>query len=330
MKKLYSLLLAIITVLSLAACGEKNSTADNGDTAATYPEKSIDLIIGFSPGGGADLTARAVFQPFVEDILGQDIIISYQAGSNGEISYTELAKNTDADGYTMCWGAHPGFLTMPLTKTSCKFTLEDFQPVCNIATDPNVFIVYADSEFSTLDDIVTYAKANPGKLTVAIGALNADDDLALEQFIAEAGIEVNKVVYADGTTDRVTACMGKHVEVCVLNASEVTTYIDQVKILGVMTEERLDFITDVPTFAEQGYEAYNSSDRGILMPAGVDEEIVKRMSDAIQQAMETPECQEKMAMMNLIPNFMDYKEYSENLVKMRDIYQGIIDANAAK
>lgn len=330
MKRLYAILLAMITVLSLVACGEKDSTADSGDAAAAYPKENIDLIIGFSPGGGADLTARAVFQPFVEDILGRDIIISYQAGSNGEISYTELAKNTDADGYTMCWGAHPGFLTMPLTKASCKFTLEDFQPVCNIATDPNVFIVYADSEFNTLDDIVAYAKANPGKLTVAIGALNADDDLALEQFIAEAEIEVNKVVYADGTTDRVTACMGKHVEVCVLNASEATTYADQVKILGVMTEERLDFLADVPTFEEEGYPVYNSSDRGILMPAGVDEEIVKKMSDAIQQAMEDPVCQEKLAMMNLIPKFMDYKEYSENLVKMRDVYQGIIDANAAK
>ena len=262
--------------------------------------------------------------------MGQDVIISYMEGSNGEISYTELAFNTEADGYTMCWGAHPGFLTLPLTKESCRFTLEDFQPVCNIATDPNVFIVNGSSEFNTLEDIVNYAKGNPGELTVAIGALNADDDLAWEQFANEAGIEVNKVVYADGTTDRVTACLGDHVQVCVLNASEVTTYIDQVKILGVMTEERLDFLPDVPTFEELGYPVYNSSDRGILMPAGVDEEIVKKVSDAVEQALQDPECQEKMDTMSLIPKFLDYQEYEEELVRMQAVYQEIIAANAVE
>ena len=199
-------LAAALTLALLSACdsGDSSGSADPG---ANYPNDSIDLVIGFSPGGGADLTARAVFQPFVEDILGQDIIVTYHEGSNGEISYTETALNTEADGYTMCWGAHPGFLTLPLTKESCRFTLEDFQPVCNIATDPNVFIVNGSSEFNSLEDIVNYAKENPGNLTVAIGELNADDDLAWEQFANKAGIEVNKVVYADGTTDRVTRCV---------------------------------------------------------------------------------------------------------------------------
>lgn len=297
--------------------------------AADWPSKSVSFVIGFSAGGGADITARAVFQPHVEKILGQKFVITYKPGSNGEISYTELAKTTKPDGYTIAWGAHPGFLTIPLTKPNCKFVLEDFQPVANISTDPNIFIVKGNSEFDTLQDIVEYAKANPGKLSVAIGALNADDDLACEQFIKSAGIEVNKIVYADGTTDRVTATMGGHVQVGVINASEVSPYAKQVKVLGVMSHERLDFMASVPTFAEEGYAVFNSSDRGVLMPAGVPEEIVKKLSDAIGEAMQDPECVKSLNNLNLIPHYMDYKTYTEDLHKMREIYREIIAGNTA-
>ncbi|MBQ4538210.1 MAG: tripartite tricarboxylate transporter substrate binding protein, partial [Oscillospiraceae bacterium] len=250
-------------------------------------------------------------------------------GSNGEVSYTECATTAKKDGYTIYWGAHPGFLTLPLTKESCKYKLEDIQPVARIATDPNIFIVNGNSEFNTLEDIVNYAKANPGKLTVGIGALNADDDLAAQQFIDAAGIEVNKIVYADGTTDRVTACMGNHIQVCVLNASEVSTYLGQVKILGVMAPERLDFISDVPTFKERGYEVYNSSDRGVIMPIGVDEAIVKKLSEAIGKAMEDPACQETMANLNLIPAYLNYEDFEADLYRMRDVYTEIVGASAS-
>lgn len=333
MKKYMALAFALAMTLSITACSggqgaqsaAPSSSEPSGSSTDTWPNQAVNFVIGFSAGGGADITARAVFQPYVEDILGQKFVISYLPGSNGEVSYTECATTAKKDGYTLYWGAHPGFLTLPMTKESCQFELEDFQPVARIATDPNIFIVNGNSEFNSLEDIVNYAKANPGKLTVGIGALNADDDLAVEQFVESAGIEVNKIVYADGTTDRVTACMGNHIQICVLNASEVSTYLGQIKILGVMAEERLDFLGDVPTFAECGYEVYNSSDRGVIMPAGVDEAIVAKMSEAIGQAMQDPACQESMANLNLIPAYMDYKEFEADLYKMRDIYAEIVD-----
>lgn len=342
MKRFYALLLAMSMILMMTACGTKEpnastdpdsndgtSPAQNETAETDWPKKSINFVIGFAAGGGADITARAVFQPYVEDILGQKFVISYQPGSNGEVSYTECAKTAAKDGYTLYWGAHPGFLTIPLTKESCQYTLDDIQPVARIATDANIFIVNGDSEFNTLADIVEYAKANPGKLTVGIGALNADDDLAAQQFVNAAGIDINKIVYADGTTDRVTACMGNHIQVCVMNASEVSPYMGQVKILGLMAKERLDFISDIPTFAEQGYEVCNSSDRGVIMPKGVDEAVVKKLSDAIGQAMNDPDCQEAMAKLNLTPAFMDYKEFEEELYRMSDVYAEIIAENTA-
>lgn len=329
MKKLITLVLAALLILSLTACssGSKESTKE---TASNWPEKSINFVIGFKAGGGADITARAVFQPFVEDILGQKFVISYLEGSNGEVSYTEAATTAAKDGYTMYWIAHPGFLTIPLTKDTAKYKLEDITPVARLATDANVFIVPKNSEFNSLKDLVDYATAHPGELNVGDGALNADDDLALEQWLrAAGGITVNKVVYSGGTTDRVTAVLGGHVQMSVINASEVTPYIDQVKVLGLMAKERVDFLPDVPTFAEQGYEVYNASDRGVMMPGGVDEAIVAKLSDAIKQAMNDPKCQEVMKNLNLTPAFLDYKEFKADLQRANDAYKEIISANQA-
>ncbi len=327
MKKLITIMLAALLVLSMTACGGSNNESSK-DTASKWPEKSINFVIGFKAGGGADITARAVFQPFVEDILGQKFVISYLEGSNGEVSYTEAATTAAKDGYTMYWVAHPGFLTIPLTKDTAKYKLEDITPVARIATDANVFIVPKDSEFNSVKDLVDYAKAHPGELTVGDGALNADDDLALEQWLRAAGdISVNKIIYSGGTTDRVTAVLGGHVQMSVINASEVTPYINEVKVLGLMAKERVDFLPDVPTFAEQGYEVYNASDRGVMMPGGVDEAIVAKLSDAIKKAMEDPKCQEVMKNLNLTPAFLDYKEFKADLERANEAYKEIIAAN---
>ena len=312
------------TTAGQAASAE--TKAENKASAAAeteWPTKQVNFIIGFKAGGGADITARAVFKPYVEDILGQTFVINYMEGSNGEISYTQLAKATQPDGYTICWGAYPGFLTLPMTKET-QFQLEDFQPVANLSNDPNVIVVPADSEFKTLEDLVNYCKDNPEKLTMGIGALGADDSLACEQFIRAANIKVNQIVYSEGTSERVTAILGGHLQAGIINASELAPYGDQIRVLGLMAKERLSFLPDVPTLIEQGYDVTNSVYRGILMPAGVDEAIVKKLSDAIGKALQDPACIETMENMNLIVDYIDYENYTAELYRMRDIYQEII------
>lgn len=325
-------LTSLMLMAILAGCGDSASKpAEDASSVGTeaedikWPEKSINFIMGFKAGGGADITARALFQPYVENVLGQKFVFNYMEGSNGEISYTTLAKSTAPDGYTIAWGAYPGFLTMPLTKDSCQFVLEDFQPVASLTTDPNVIVVPADSKINTLADLVDYCKENPSEFTMGIGALAADDSLACEQFIKAADIDVNQVVYSEGTTERVTAIMGGHIMGGIMNASELAPYGDSLKALGVMSEERISFIPDVPTLIEQGYDVTNSVYRGILMPAGVDEAIVKKLSDAIGEELQDPECIQTLENQNLIVNFMDYQTYTEELYKMRDIYAEIID-----
>lgn len=337
MKKLMALALALAIVLSLCACsnGGGSTTAPentNTTTAAqelSWPEKEITIIIGWAAGGGNDLTVRAVFQPYVEKILGKDVVITYKEGSGGDIAYTELLKNTKADGYTLAACAIPGFLTSPMTKSSVTFKLEDAQPIANLGSDPNVFVVEADSQFSTLQDVIDYAKANPGDMTVAIGNLNADDDLALGMFTKLAGIEVNKITYEGGASDRITAQLGKHIQMSVLNASEVSSFLEagQIKVLGVMSEERVSFLSSVPTFKEEGFNVIHGASRGVIAPAGVDKEIVKKLSDAIGQAMKNPECVKTLENMKLIPDYMDSETYTKFLQEKYEAYKVIVEEN---
>lgn len=341
MKKITCWILSLSMVLILCGCSTNtNSTAqpssasDQGSSAPptagdTWPTKDITVIIGWAAGGGNDLTVRAVFQPYVEDILNTNVVVTYKEGAGGDIAYTELLKNTKADGYTLAACAIPGFLTSPLTKDNISFKLEDAQPIANLGSDPNVFVVEASSPFDSLADVVAYAEQNPGKMTVAIGNLNADDDLALTTFTNMAGISVNKIVYEGGASDRIVAQMGGHIQMSVLNASEVASYLEagEIKVLGVMSEERVEFISSVPTFQESGYNIVHGASRGVIAPAGVDEEIVKKLSDAIGEAMQDPACIEVLENMNLIADYMDYNTYSEYLQEKYETYKVIIEQN---
>lgn len=340
MKRITSWILSLSMVVILCGCDSNKtstpppSTSPNASSVSsaaddTWPAKDITIIIGWAAGGGNDLTVRAVFQPYVEDILHTDVVVTYKEGSGGDIAYNELLKNTKADGYTLAACAIPGFLTSPLTKDSITFRLEDAQPIANLGSDPNVFVVEAGSPFDSLADVVDYAEQNPGKMTVAIGNLNADDDLALTTFTNLAGISVNKIVYEGGASDRIVAQMGGHIQMSVLNASEVASYLEagEVKVLGVMSEERVEFIPSVPTFKESGYDIVHGASRGVIAPAGVDEEIVKKLSDAIGEAMQDPGCIEVLENMNLIADYMDHNTYSEYLNEKYETYKVIIEQN---
>ena len=141
---LFCSLIAILAVFSGSSLAED------------WPTKPINLVLGWSAGGGADLTSRAVMQPFVEKILGTKIVISYKTGSGGEISFVNL-KNSRPDGYNYAWTVTPHLVSFPVSRKTA-YQLEDLCPVANIAYDPGVFAVKGDSQFNTLEDLVEYCK----------------------------------------------------------------------------------------------------------------------------------------------------------------------------
>lgn len=325
-KRICALLAGILLLGTLTACGSKtNSGSTNNSStnaADTFPTKDITLMLGFAAGAGADLTSRAIM-PFVEDILGKSIVIDYNAGSGGELSFTQLALNTPADGYNWTWICTPHLVVYPISRDTCEYTIDQIQPVCQISYDPCIFAVPEDSQFNTLADLVTYAKAHPGEVTIGNGGVGGDDFIANMKFMKAAGVELTQVAYANGAGEEITAVLGKHVDVATFNASEFSNY-EGLKLLGVMSEERVDIIADTPTFKEQGYDVTMSSDRGFAVPAGTDMAIVNKIADAIEQTMANPEFQQKAADLKLLLNYRgpdEFKAYIEDYsVSMQALY----------
>jgi tripartite-type tricarboxylate transporter receptor subunit TctC len=143
-------------------------------SAAEWPTKPITLIVPWSAGGGTDLTARLVFS-YAEKILDQKVIIVNKPGAGSEIGLTELAL-AKPDGYT--WG----FTNSPIVEgiilsRDTKFTMESFEPCCNIVYDPGIIVVRTDSQFKSINEFIEYAKENPGVITVGNTGSGSDDDI---------------------------------------------------------------------------------------------------------------------------------------------------------
>ncbi|MFV0245120.1 MAG: tripartite tricarboxylate transporter substrate binding protein [Qingshengfaniella sp.] len=248
---------------------------------AEWPEKTVNLIVAYSAGGGTDVTARTL-QPFLEKALGQDVVVVNRPGAGGEVGHTAIA-DADPDGYTIGILNLPPMLTIPITRDAA-FTADSFIPVAGLVRDPSAISVPASSPFQTLDDLVAFAKENPGAVTVGTTGVGTDDHLAMRYLADAAGIELTHVPFAGAGPAR-TALMGGHVSAAGLNLGEALAAAQQgqVRVLAQFGEQVSEFAPDVPTVSSLGYDVYMQSERGIGMPAGVDPEIVAKLSAAIAE-----------------------------------------------
>lgn len=255
---------------------------------AAYPDKPIAVIVAYSAGGGTDLMTRVLFQA-VEKKIGVPIIIENHAGASGQIGYHRLSKSKP-DGYTLgC--SNTGQLVMELTQKTEFKTKEDFTPLAQIVWDPYAIYVNSDSPFKTLDDLLEYAKANPGK-TISWGGRTKWDAhyLTMAMLTAQTGVEFAYVPF-DGVAETIAATLGGHITLSSGGVSEHVQLIKQgqIRALAVASEERDKMLPDVPTFRELGYEIITGATRGFSFPAGVPEEIVTQMVDVLRDVVENDE-----------------------------------------
>ena len=165
-----------------------------GVSAAGYPEKPITMIVAYGPGGGTDLIARLI-APYVEKYLGNDarIVVSNKAGAGGAIGFTEIAKAAP-DGYTIGFLNTPNLISIPIERQA-NYVWRGFDLLGNLVDDPGAFTVNSASPLKNLNDLLAYAKANPGTVTVGTTGIGSDDHLAMLFFERAAGVKMSHVPY---------------------------------------------------------------------------------------------------------------------------------------
>ncbi|RYH06566.1 tripartite tricarboxylate transporter substrate binding protein [Tropicimonas sp. IMCC6043] len=258
-----------------------------GMALAEYPEKPIQVIVGYSAGGGTDVMARTT-APFIEKYLGEgaSIVVKNMPGASGQIGITEVA-NSDPDGYTLGTFNLPGMMARTLDRQA-DYDRDSFTYLANVVNDPNVIVTSKNSGLDTIDKLIAEAKENPGAITVGMSSLGGDDHFMLIKLQNMTETEFTIVPFKGSAPAR-TALMGGHVAMGILNISEVANFQEELNVLGVALAERSDFAPDLPTFAEQGVDLINGSMRGVVAPAGLPEDVEAKLLDAFTQLAEDPE-----------------------------------------
>ncbi|MBX7443331.1 MULTISPECIES: tripartite tricarboxylate transporter substrate binding protein [unclassified Arthrobacter] len=305
--------LAAASLIGLTGCGANpGATGAAGAAGSDFPKKgkSIDLIVAFGSGGAVDTAARLI-QPVLEKELGTNVEVINKPGAGGQIGYTQLTS-AKPDGYTIGATGSPSVVVSPLDPSrGAKYTRESFQPLGRQVIDPTVIAVQPDSPYQTLKELLDAAKANPKSMTASTTGLQTGEHFALAQIQEETGSEFAPVHFSEGASQATTAFLGKHVEVLVANVSDVNDLSKQGKarVLGVMSGERAPSLPDVPTFKESGYDMTAGTARGYSAPAGLPDDVAKKLEAAIQKAIEDPAVVKKMQDLGLQTSYLNGADY---------------------
>lgn len=281
-----------------------------GMALADWPtEKPITMVVAYSAGGGTDILARTM-APFLEKYIeGASFIVVNKPGAGGEFGFTETA-NATPDGYTIGFMNAPAFLTLPYERET-RYNFEMFAPIANLVTDAASLSVPGDSTINSLADFIAEAKATPSALTIGHQGYGGSMHLSLEGFLDMTETEVTQVPFP-GIPPAATALLGGHIAGLVVGASEASgmgSDANPIKILGVMSRERLDLFPDIPTFAEQGFDIFSGSDRGFAAPTGTPDEIITAIAQAIEKTLVDPEFLKAAEEQKLPLNYMSKDDY---------------------
>ncbi len=264
----------------------------SGNTDIDWPKDTITVTVPYSAGGDTDTYCRQMSN-MMSKKLGVNVVVVNTTGGAGVVAASSVmaAKN---DGYNLLFH-HTGVMLTQEAAGSNQFSfLDDFEVVGSIARDDTyALIAKAGSQWTTLEDMISWAKANPGKLKYSI-TFNGATHAVAEQMERTMGIEMDKIDVGSSTADRLTAFMANQCDVLVVNYMNIADYIENgdFVVLGICSEERLKGLEDFPTLKEQGYDVVQPKVYEVRAPKGTDPAIISKLSECMKEIAEEPEFQE--------------------------------------
>ena len=263
--------------------------------AQTYPAKPIRVVVPFPPGGAVDFYARVVQQPLSE-LLGQPVVIDNKTGASGMIGAEAVAKAAP-DGYTLLLGNIASLATNVGIYPKMPYDpLKDFTPIIRTVDVNYVLVVHPSLPVKTVPELIAYAKANPGKLSYGSAGSGSLPHLGTELFKAQTGIDMVHVPYKGGGP-MVTDLLGGSVQMVIADQANLMPHVatGKLRALAVATPKRSPIAPDLPTIAETGLTGFEATAwQGLVGPAGMPEDVVKRLNEAFNKVMAMPAIREKL------------------------------------
>ena len=293
------------------------------DDETSYPNRPVAYVVPWAAGGGTDTVSRMI-ATVLQDYLGRPVNVLNRTGGGGVVGHLALAQ-AQPDGYTT--GAITVELTMMHHQGLTNLTYEEYTPLALLVNNFAAVSVRADAPWDTLDDLLQDVRANPGRFRASGTSRGGIWDLARIGMLQEAGLSSSDLPWipSQGAAPAFQELLAEGVDVVTAALVEAGPLLKagQIKVLGVMADERLDAFPDVPTLREQGFDWTMSSWIGVGAPAGLPDAVRNRLSSALEDAAEDAQYVEALERAGFNPQFLKADEF-ESFIAEQDSVNGAL------
>jgi tripartite-type tricarboxylate transporter receptor subunit TctC len=320
MRNLMMLFVSIFSVLLMGS-----------DAAAQkYPQRPIELVVPYPPGGVADLLARLV-SPGLSERLGQPVVVVNKGGAGGNIA-AALVKNAPSDGYTLLFGNVAVLAINPTLYKAVPFDpLKDFAPISLVASSAQMLVVHPALPVNSVAELIAYAKERPGKLNYSSGSIGSATHLAMEQLKTMAGFEAVHLPFK-GSGPGLAALAAGQTQLMIENIPTALPFVrdGRFRALAVTSVKRSPLVPHLPTIAESGFPGYEiTAWFGVQAPAKTLSAIVSQLSRAIATTVQSSEMRERMASMGAEPVTSTPEEFASFIKAEYDKWAKIVRISGA-
>jgi tripartite-type tricarboxylate transporter receptor subunit TctC len=312
------IVLALITGLAIASLA-------HAQDAGTYPDRPIRVIVSVPAGGGVDTVTRIIAQK-LQQRIGQPVVVENRAGAAGNIG-AEVVANATPDGYTLLATSPAPLVSNAALYKNLKFNPDTLEPVAVMSLSPNVLVVHPDLPFKSAQELIDYAKANPGKLRYASQGNGTTSHLTTELFQRVTGTQLLHIPYR-GTAPALTDLIAGVVDLMFVDVTAVLSLqqAGKLRILAIASQKRLAFdLPNVPTFEELGFGGFFSAAwNAITAPPKTPDAITSRLNAEINAVLAMPEIEAHFRELHLVRMGGSRSDMAEFIKTERVRWEGVI------
>jgi tripartite-type tricarboxylate transporter receptor subunit TctC len=299
-------------------------------SAQEWPSKAIKLVVPYAPGGYTDAVGRITAR-FLEKELGQTVVVDNRPGGGGIVG-SDLVSKSPGDGYTLCVCSAGAISIAPVAQTTSYDPVKSFKPIGVVSTIPQTVIVNPALPVKSMEELVKYAKANPGKLTYGSSGAGGLMYYSVALFDSRVGTKMTHVPFKGGAPATMAVVAGE-VNLSFTNMTDALPQIEAntVRALAVTSAARSEFAPNLPTVAETVIPNYAvESWNGIMAPGSTPDAIVSKISDALRKMAADPEVKKQMAVAGASAVFTTPAEYTAQITREVEQWRALLKEIAEK
>jgi putative tricarboxylic transport membrane protein len=314
-----------IRVLRVAAAAALAVQAPFAVAASAFPDRPIELIVPFAPGGGSGITGELMKKIVTEEKLSpQPLTISYKPGASGQVGWTHLATRKREGGYVIAT-ATASFNTAFVLGKQVQVTPKDFTPIALMLTDTALIVTQPGSKFKSMKDVIEAAKKSPDSVRVSGTGATGSDAISTALINDALKIKLNYIPFQSGG-EAAAAILGGHVELAISNPNELVPHIEAKKLvpLAVFSPQRLPILKDTPTMKELGHDVVVDVGRGVIGAAGIPKDQEKFLVELMRKITQTKAWAEYAHANAMSVKFLPGEEYGKYLERERELMKKIV------